>query len=202
MKRIVDGITYNTDTALRLGHSVDEETGPATLFQTKGGAFFLLIDDGPVFRAVGPGQAKDWLNDDRVEIYHNPFITKSKAVEAGGTLAVRVPATLKRAVEQAAKSEGVSGNVWTMRCLERGVRDAELIQILGTVANTFQYLEQNDKRLKRGDRTRIGRTTMIAVEAVWRRRFPTVPIDEMRSHIIDQWDEELESHVTGEPMIG
>ena len=45
MKRIVDGVTYNTDTATRLAQSIwkdddrDEVTG--ILYQTRGGAFFV-----------------------------------------------------------------------------------------------------------------------------------------------------------------
>ena len=39
--------------------------------------------------------------------------------EAGATIYIRVPAALKRRVDEAAKAEGVSGNLWAMRCIER-----------------------------------------------------------------------------------
>ena len=220
MKRVVNGISYNTDTALRLGFYREVEMqGPTTLYQTNGGAFFLQFEmetsvwnessranvtvKEPIFRPIGPGHAKDWLSQTGVEVFHNPFkdkLSDTSEREPGGTLAVRVPATLKRAVEQAAKNAGISGNAWTMRCIERGVRDDELTQLLGTIAFSLQYLEDNDKRLKRADRIRIGRATMKALEAGWKRRFPDVPVDEMRAHVAEQWDEELESHASGEPL--
>jgi hypothetical protein len=220
MKRVVNGISYNTDTALRLGFDREVEMqGPTTLYQTKGGAFFLQFEmetsvwnessranvtvKEPIFRPIGPGHAKDWLSEKGVEVFHNPFkdkLSDTSEREPGGTLAVRVPATLKRAVEQAAKNAGISGNAWTMRCIERGVRDDELTQLLGTIAFSLQYLEDNDKRLKRADRIRIGRATMEALEAGWKRRFPDVPVDEMRAHVAEQWDEELEIHASGEPL--
>lgn len=218
MKRVVNGVSYNTETALRLGFDPQADAGPTTLYQTKGGAFFLHFEmttgvwnevsqsneivNEPVFRPIGPDHAREWLLAKGVEVFLNPFANSASGKrEPGGTLAVRVPATLKRAVEQAAEDEGISGNAWTMRCLERGVRDGEMTQLLGTVAATFQFLQDHDKRLKKGDRARIYRTTMNAVANTWQRRFPTVPFEEMRGHTTEQWDEELESHVTGEPLI-
>jgi hypothetical protein len=220
MKRVVNGIAYNTDTALRLGFDAkDEDYGPTALYQTKGGAFFLHFEmentiwnettrknetvKEPAFRPIGPGHAKVWLAVKGVEVFHNPFNDKrSNATERelGGTLAVRVPGTLKRAVEQAAKKSGISGNAWTMRCIERGVRDDEMTRLLGTIAFSLQYLDDNDQRLKRSDRIRIVRATVEALEAGWNRRFPDVPVDEMRAHVDEQWDEELESLASGEPL--
>ncbi len=39
--------------------------------------------------------------------------------EPGATIYVRMPASLKKRVDDAAKAANLSGNVWTMRCLER-----------------------------------------------------------------------------------
>ena len=218
MKRVVNGVSYNTETALRLGFDPQADAGPTTLYQTKGGAFFLHFEmttgvwnevsqsneivNEPVFRPIGPDHAREWLLAKGVEVFLNPFANDASGKrEPGGTLAVRVPATLKRAVEQAAHDEGISGNAWTMRCLERGVRDGEMTRLLGTIAATFRYLTVHGDEFQDSDRIRIYRATMNEIDAGWRRRFPNVPIDQMLAHIKDQWDEELDSHVTGEPLI-
>jgi hypothetical protein len=55
----------------------------------------------------------------QVEVIHNPFDDPPEAVaeEApAATVYMRVPATLKDALEKAAKSDGVSVNAWMMRC--------------------------------------------------------------------------------------
>jgi hypothetical protein len=56
-----------------------------------------------------------------VEVFRNPFEDPPEATaeaEPGATIYIRVPASLKRSVDEAAKSEKLSGNVWAMRCVE------------------------------------------------------------------------------------
>jgi hypothetical protein len=142
MKRIVNGVTYNTDTSTRLAQSRWEpEAGESvlgTLHQTRGGAFFVDQEITKMvwnederrheervvheFVPLSPQGAHDWLMDGEVEVFQNPFEDPPEAraeAEPGETIYIRVPASLKRSVEEAAKNEKVSGNVWAMRCVER-----------------------------------------------------------------------------------
>ena len=57
-----------------------------------------------------------------VEVFNNPFEDPPEAVaeaELGATIYIRVPVALKRRVEEAARRDKVSGNVWAMRCVEK-----------------------------------------------------------------------------------
>ncbi len=141
MKRIVNGVTYNTDTSTRLAQASwerDDEQFVGTLYQTRGGAFFVdeeitsqvwneseRAHEAKVWHAFEPLSPKDahkWLLEGDVEIFSNPFDDPPEAsaeAEPGATIYIRVPASLKRRVDEAARKDGVSGNVWAMRCLER-----------------------------------------------------------------------------------
>jgi hypothetical protein len=142
MKRIVNGVTYNTETATRLAEARwedDEGEVLGILYQTRGGAFFVDTevtsaevwneDDRKyeravkhAFRPLSPEQAHKWIMDGDVEVFRNPFEDPPEAAaeaEPGATIYVRVPASLKRSVDKAAGEAGVSGNVWAMRCVER-----------------------------------------------------------------------------------
>jgi predicted HicB family RNase H-like nuclease len=141
MKRIVNGVTYNTATSTRLAEcrwSRDDDEIFGTLYQTRGGAFFadeeitrqIWNEDERThqremrhsFEPLSPEGAHKWLLDGDVEIFSNPFDDPPEATaeaESGATIYIRVPASLKRAVDDAAKAAKVSGNVWAMRCLEK-----------------------------------------------------------------------------------
>jgi hypothetical protein len=142
MKRIVNGVTYNTDTATLLAQSKWEEDGEhavGTLYQTLGGAFFVneeitktIWNEGERehqkqttnnFVPLSPEGAHKWLMEGGdVEVFRNPFEDPPEATaeaEPAATIYIRVPASLKRFVDEAAKSEKLSGNVWAMRCVER-----------------------------------------------------------------------------------
>jgi predicted HicB family RNase H-like nuclease len=54
-----------------------------------------------------------------VEVYLNPFEERVSEEETEGTIYARIPASLKRKIEEAAKAEGLSANSWAMRCFER-----------------------------------------------------------------------------------
>src|SRR5262249_14689150 len=67
-------------------------------------------------------RAQAWLLERDVEVYRNPFEDPPEATaeaETGATIYIRVPASLKRDVDEAARDAKVSGNVWAMRCVER-----------------------------------------------------------------------------------
>jgi hypothetical protein len=147
MKKIVNGVTYNTDTSTELAISHYDnkaygddpaEHGSVTLYQTRGGAFYL-VDEGEKeiwnarereheqrahcnFRPLSAAEAEEWLMRGQVEIIHNPFGEVPEAVaeaEPGATLYVRLPTSLKTRIEEAARAENLSANVWAMRCMER-----------------------------------------------------------------------------------
>jgi predicted HicB family RNase H-like nuclease len=147
MKRIVDGVTYNTDTATRLARSIwkdgddDEVTG--ILYQTRGGAFFVHTfvekevwvertgeTDAREVSQFEPLNAKDaheWIMTGEVEVFSNPFEDPPEATaepEPGATIYIRVPMALKKSVDEAARAASLSSNVWVMRCLERCAQKA------------------------------------------------------------------------------
>ncbi len=143
MKRIIDGVTYNTDTSTKLARSeykaqYNHTTYPCVglLYQTRGGAYFVHenIDLGREnagdqnsfkdrFLALSIDEAQKWLvGGGEVEVFHNPFTDPPEAVaesEPAATIYMRVPVSLKKRLEEAANDEGLSGNSWAMRCMER-----------------------------------------------------------------------------------
>lgn len=143
MKRIVNGVTYNTETSTAVARSewTDSSDGQEhvmVLYQTRGGAFFFDEQEtksvwneregrhetkmSHVFTPVSPADAQKWMMEGDVEVFSNPFDDPPEAAaeaDTGATIYIRVPSSLKRRVDEAAKGEGLSGNVWSMRCVER-----------------------------------------------------------------------------------
>lgn len=146
MKRIIQGQTYNTDTATAVAFcSWDDpnaEKGEIaetieTLYVTRGGAFFAVTerhqrgdyDDFGAknwrvsFEALSRSQAEYWITSrDDVELHDDTvFNEPPEAVaeeKATTTLYLRIPQTLKEKVEAAAKGEGLSANAWATNCLQ------------------------------------------------------------------------------------
>ena len=141
MKRIVNGVTYNTETSTRLAESRwemdDERKAFGTLYQTRGGAFFVDVEITSqewnelertaetkvvhTFEPFGPEKAHQWMLEGEVEIFNNPFEDPPEATdeaEPGATIYIRVPASLKQRVDEAASKASVSANAWAMRCIE------------------------------------------------------------------------------------
>jgi predicted HicB family RNase H-like nuclease len=142
MKRIVNGVTYNTATSTRVAESrwelEDDLQNFGTLYQTRGGAFFVDVEitrnqwneaeriaEAKVtheFVPMSPEDAHKWMLEGEVEIFRNPFDDPPEATaetEAGATIYIRVPASLKQGVDEAARAANLSNNVWAMRCLEK-----------------------------------------------------------------------------------
>jgi hypothetical protein len=152
MKRLIDGVTYNTDTTTllaRAGYEGDwnNESSPVEgeLYQTRGGAFFIV--EKIEYTALGPineygerhpssapvtkirfikcseDTAKSWVtkgvSSGEVEVFLNSFEENVPKDETHGTVYVRMPASLKRQIEAAAESDGLSANSWAMRCFEK-----------------------------------------------------------------------------------
>jgi predicted HicB family RNase H-like nuclease len=143
MKRIIYGVTYNTETSTRIAEQAyedheEKESHSDVLYQTHGGAFFVVYETVKqawnqrdeqheeriqhTFDPMSQEDAHKWMMEGEVEVFNNPFDEPPEATaeaEPGATLYIRVPASLKRRVDDAAKEAKASGNVWAMRCVER-----------------------------------------------------------------------------------
>jgi hypothetical protein len=138
MKRLVDGVTYNTNTATLLAESeyqVDwnnrECPTLGLLYQTRGGAFFIAEyitigedHDGEDvhkirFLKCSEDGARLWINTGKAEVHLNPFEDKDSEKETTGTVYVRMPVALKRQIEAAAEAESLSASSWAMRCFKK-----------------------------------------------------------------------------------
>jgi hypothetical protein len=87
MKRIIDGKTYNTETAIKIARSVfkddiENKTDCETLYQTKGGSFFLVeetsfegdVEPDIAFVSLTRGEAEEWMEVGEVEVFgEHPF---------------------------------------------------------------------------------------------------------------------------------
>ena len=150
MKRVVDGVTYNTATSTKVAVSEWEEAdkGPKRdlvvkqeLFQNRLGAFFLLMrrewqewepdervwfhNDRVEIVPISRERAQGWLLSGQVEIVDSSVFGEPPEAEVeekpGATIYLRLPPSLKNRIETRAKSDGLSVNAWAMRCLERSL---------------------------------------------------------------------------------
>lgn len=134
MKRIINGVTYNTDTATAVARSwwedweKDNERVESWLYLTRGGAFFLVhhqaSEDVPIFEPVAEREDVDkWLTTGEVELFDQSVFQEppeaSAEREPEATLYIRVPRRLKERIEARAEADDLSLNAWVMRCVER-----------------------------------------------------------------------------------
>src|ERR1700730_2183305 len=126
MKKIIDGVTYNTETSTMLAVSKwrDERrnsNNEATLYLTRLGAYFLdvattgyrreqyedtyvWVEKEPThdFEPMTADDAEKWLMNSKAEIYHNPFGDPPEAAaETTPTASIylRIPTTLKERID-------------------------------------------------------------------------------------------------------
>jgi hypothetical protein len=137
MKRIIDGKTYNTDTATRVArYEYEDDNGYdtlATVYITKGGAFFVVhvweICENDIdkitkqyFEAISRDELDRLVLRQNIEIIDESVLQPPPEavdeVEPAATIYVRVPAPLKKRVDEAATGAKLSANAWVMRCLE------------------------------------------------------------------------------------
>ena len=142
MKWVRDGVTYNTETStaiarfIREASDLDPKRKESTLYQTRGGVFFMHTQEVWAVKRDGrwtdrehhdcepmdPDDAQKWVMEgEAVEILSDAFPTPPEAEEetaGSATIYLRVPAALKQRIERAAKKADQSMNVWAMRCLE------------------------------------------------------------------------------------
>lgn len=149
MKRIIDGKTYNTNSATIVaeGNWKDENqdlTIATTLYQNRAGIYFGVEQHQQEWRdrdgetrvrtwqewiiLMEEGAAAKYCDNNGLTIYRG---FDAAAPEAGDTsetdtIYVRVPRGLKLAVEAKAQAEEVSINAFAMRCLERCIRPASV----------------------------------------------------------------------------
>jgi hypothetical protein len=151
VKRIIDGLTYNTDTATPVAKY--EYTDPsgydteATVYQTRGGAFFIVheweVDEKPkvYFEASSRDEIMKLVERTNNLVILNEQILQEPPEAAAesapaATLYIRVPATLKDRLDTLARHENVSLNTWTMRCVERCAQMDKVGELLGEIMQT------------------------------------------------------------------
>ena len=160
IKQVIDGKTYNTETARRLatvelmGYRTDQrgrfttntpkKVGSTSLYETRGGGYFLVRDYDPTSDIADPDlagqlrihdrgviplkreEALGWaeskaLDSDRIEEMFGKVAEVGEAGDETGAILLRVPRTFKLAIEKSAALAGVSTNTWLMRCAERAI---------------------------------------------------------------------------------
>lgn len=148
IKRIIDGRTYNTETATELagwssydsGKDDDVRRGEIgeVLYQTRHGAYFVVgYDDNrygedqeelPLsLKPLDPDEAQEWaekrLPPEQVEAL---FGVMPEAGDTEAKLTVRMPESLRLRLAAAAESQKQSLNAWIVRCLETCSAPAKL----------------------------------------------------------------------------
>ncbi len=145
MKRIIDGVAYNTETAAkvaRLEFDASDQGGTRgfeVLYQTRGGAFFRHVQEMVAYRdrngdrqeretnqfeAMTRDKAHAWvMGQNDVELLSDVFgeppeAAAGDAAAAEATIYARVPLALKSQAEALARADGLSVNSHVIRCLE------------------------------------------------------------------------------------
>jgi hypothetical protein len=134
-KRIIDGRTYNTETATHLGH-YDPAEFPyeEDLFKTRHGAYFLwkfnaTSDPEEEIEPLTPERAQTWM-----ERYCTPEMVESEfgeMPEAGdpeARITLRIPDTLHKRITALAEAQKQSLNAWILRCVERCAAGANKLE--------------------------------------------------------------------------
>ncbi|MEQ9642527.1 MAG: hypothetical protein RIM84_21040 [Alphaproteobacteria bacterium] len=228
MKKIISGVTYNTDTSTPLGRSNwkpnDATEIEEVLYQTRGGAFFVdVVETKQVwveswqameervehaFTPLSPEQAQKWmLEGEEVEVLHNPFEDPPEAAaesEPAATIYIRVPAALKRQVDEAARTAKQSGNVWAMRCVERCLEERSEVARrafnIHWLATTFLAYDEPDAFSP--DQWREALTEIVEqCGQLWEESGQQQPItDEALGHEIDtmNWEKRFQPYQVGE----
>jgi hypothetical protein len=169
MKRIIDGVTYNTDTATLVAQSVIENEGVTNdcdLYQNRAGVYFGVDKVTAPYRdkrgewqeritydwtAVGDAAAaRKYAEQYGMTILRDieDMPPEATAGEKMATVYLRVTPTLKTELDEAAAEDKVSGNLWATKCLERCLNnrqgyDLEELVKIGLIASAFTDEEQD-----------------------------------------------------------
>jgi hypothetical protein len=132
-KRIIDGKTYNTETATQIAGREDDYDDPflsagAYLYQTRFGAFFLYSyldgfdeNDFEKIKPLTPDEARAWLEKNYaydVDLIERLFGQMPEAGSGEIKFSLRLPESLRDRLADRAKTNGQSLNAWIVRCLE------------------------------------------------------------------------------------
>ena len=132
-KRIINGKTYNTETATQIAGWDDQHSGPYEygrfLFQTRFGAFFeysYLEGDGEndyeKIVPLSPDLAQEWLEErdsSNTDLIESLFGEMPEAGTAEVKFTLRIPESLRNRLALLAEVNKQSLNAWIVRCLEK-----------------------------------------------------------------------------------
>jgi hypothetical protein len=123
MKRIIDGKSYNTDTATCIAQVVRDHDDFECLYQTRHGAFFRYGCDetGHGILPATDAEAQAFLEKHANHLVEQYFGPMPEAGAAERRLTIRIPGNLADRVESAARARGLSLNSYAMRCFEQQV---------------------------------------------------------------------------------
>lgn len=144
MKRVIDGRSYNTETAIKLcslesptPYTNDFHWHNTILYQTKGGAFFLAGEGGAMSRwskpcgqnsrvggegisPVSAAEAKEILErENATEALERVFGQCPEAGEGEAAILVRLPANVATSLKRQAAEDGKSLNQHCMTILSK-----------------------------------------------------------------------------------
>lgn len=130
-KRIIDGKTYNTETATLLGHrEASDNPFEERLFKNRNGAFFLHVfnDTGWDYETIhplNPMAAQLWMEGHcPAEALEAEFGEMPEAGDSEARITLRIPESLRRRAATLAEARNQSLNAWILRCLESCVAGA------------------------------------------------------------------------------
>jgi HicB family len=133
-KRIIDGKTYNTETATQIAggdeeHEIGRYSTGNYLYQTRFGAFFefkflagAFEEDNETIVPLTPDDARRWLEE---KVSWDPSLIEKlfgEMPEAGSgeiKFTLRLPESLSSKLRARAEENKQSLNAWIVRCLER-----------------------------------------------------------------------------------
>lgn len=138
-KRIIDGKTYNTETATLIAGYWDEDHPPFTygnfLYQTRFGAFFRYEemegrgeDDYELITPLSPDHARAWMEEYQSfdpDLIERLFGEMPEAGSGEVKFTLRMPESLKNRLAEKAQANKQSLNAWMVRCLEGCATEGE-----------------------------------------------------------------------------
>jgi hypothetical protein len=131
-KRIIDGRTYNTETATQVAGWTDTEeifcSQGDYLYQTRHGAFFrytflsgLDEQDHDTIKPLTPDEARAWLEKNKswdTDLIEKLFGEMPEAGSGEVKFTLRMPESLRTRLAEKAEAKKQSLNAWIVRCLE------------------------------------------------------------------------------------
>ena len=146
MKRILNGCTYNTDTAISVHENkleIDpqdpsEMSSREVLYKNRYGAYFLYnsysflngtrIMDGEEISPIEDNEAQLWLEkyvgdeDLKINLIQLHFGEPDEAGQPDRRLTLRMPSSLKQEIDELSKKAGLSVNSWIVSALNKQVQ--------------------------------------------------------------------------------